>query len=203
VIRYQTAAPVDADRARSLAKTILRERRFHPSRMPQPFRAPLQRAGDAVASFVNRLVGRLPGPPLVAWLLLGALVVLLVIAVALPLARRRASRPMVSSRGSRTAGGESAHTLERAAERAEQAGDLDAAVRLRFRAGLLRLDAAGVIDYEPSLTTAQVAHHVRSASFEEIASSFEEIAYGGRVAAAQDVRLSRDAWRDVLEDCTA
>src|SRR5262249_61242968 len=51
--------------------------------------------------------------------------------------------------------------LEREADAAEHRGDLDAAVRLRFRAGLLRLDRAGAISYRPSITSGQVARRLR------------------------------------------
>jgi hypothetical protein len=76
---------------------------------------------------------------------------------------------------------------------------LETAVRFRFRAGLLRLDAAGVIDYRPSLRTADVARRVKLQSFDDIAASFEEIVYGRRRPVAKDMRLSHEAWRDVLD----
>ena len=46
--------------------------------------------------------------------------------------------------------------LEREADAAERDGDLDRAVRLRFRAGLLRLGDRGAIHYRPSVTTGEV-----------------------------------------------
>ena len=73
--------------------------------------------------------------------------------------------------------------LERQAAAAERAGDLAHAVRLRFVAGVLRLDRAGVIAYRSSLTTGQLRAALRSGSFAEIASAFDEITYGGRPAA--------------------
>jgi hypothetical protein len=46
--------------------------------------------------------------------------------------------------------------LERQADDEERAGRFDIALRLRFRAGLLRLDRRGAIRYRPSLTTDEV-----------------------------------------------
>ncbi len=88
--------------------------------------------------------------------------------------------------------------LEREAEQAEAAGDLNLAIRLRFRAGLMRLDRAGAIRYRPSLTSSQVAHTLRSRDFEELAARFDAVAYGGRTADAGDVSDARDRWPRVL-----
>ena len=75
---------------------------------------------------------------------------------------------------------EDPHQLERAAERAERDGDWELAVRLRFRAGLLRLDRRRVLVYRPSLTTGEVARATGSRSFAEIGDRFDAIVYGGR-----------------------
>ena len=53
--------------------------------------------------------------------------------------------------------------LERAAEAAERDGEWERAVRLRFRAGLLRLDRRKVLVYRPSLTTGEVARALEGA----------------------------------------
>ena len=55
-------------------------------------------------------------------------------------------------------------------------------MRLRFRAGLLRLDARELIEYRPSLTTGEVAETIVSPTFDRIGADFDEIAYGGRFA---------------------
>jgi hypothetical protein len=90
--------------------------------------------------------------------------------------------------------------LERAADAAARAGDLDHAVRLRFVAGVLRLDQAGVITYRSSLTTGQLRSRVPSRSFAELAATFDEIAYGGRPAQEDDVRAATEAWPRVLAE---
>ncbi len=70
--------------------------------------------------------------------------------------------------------------LERAADAAERAGRLDDAVRLRFRAGLLRLGSRGAIRYRPSVTTGEVRRVLGSDTFDELARTFEAVAYGGQ-----------------------
>ena len=72
-------------------------------------------------------------------------------------------------------------------------------MRLRFRAGLLRLDANDVLVYRPSLTTGEVAAAVSLPSFHRVGSDFDAIAYGGREAHEQDARASREGWQRVLE----
>ena len=84
--------------------------------------------------------------------------------------------------------------LEREAERAAAAGEWETAVRLRFRAGLLRLDARDVIEYRPSLTTGEVRRAIFSPAFDRVGDDFDEIAYGGRPAGEADERASREGW---------
>ena len=67
-------------------------------------------------------------------------------------------------------------------------------MRLRFRAGLLRLDARELIEYRPSLTTGEVADAVASPAFARVGADFDEIAYGGRAGPARPTR--RRAARD-------
>ena len=69
--------------------------------------------------------------------------------------RRRARGTGAVARDMR-ATNEDPAVLEREADDAERRGDLERAVRLRFRAGLLRLGDRGAIEYRPSLTTSEV-----------------------------------------------
>jgi hypothetical protein len=90
--------------------------------------------------------------------------------------------------------------LERAADEAERDGDLARAVRLRFRAGLLRLGDRGAITYRPSVTTGEVRRTLGSARFDELAGTFEAVTYGGRPADRPDVDSARREWPRVLEE---
>jgi len=88
--------------------------------------------------------------------------------------------------------------LEAEAADAEAEGRLDVAVRLRFRAGLLRLAATGTLAYRPSLTNGELTRRVPSADLADLAIAFEEIAYGGRTAGAADVESARSQWPCVV-----
>jgi hypothetical protein len=94
---------------------------------------------------------------------------------------------------------ERADDLERAAAAAERAGDFERAVRLRFRAGLLRLGDRGAIDYRPSLTTSEVRTLLGSETFEQLASTFEHVAYGGRPAGPPEAADARAEWPRVVK----
>jgi hypothetical protein len=193
------AAPAGDQRAR--AREILSERRFRGSSVPRPFAGVLRWLGDRlqpVVDFFDDLAVRIPGGGPVLYGILAALVVL----AAAGLSRRsinrraaaaaRAGRPEEAER-------DDPRELERAADRADAAGEWERAVRLRFRAGLLLLDARDVLVYRASLTTGEVAAAVSLPSFHRVGSDFDAIAYGGREAHEQDARASREGWQRVLE----
>ncbi len=73
-------------------------------------------------------------------------------------------------------------------------------MRLRFRAGLLRLGDKGAIRYRPSVTTGEVRRTLSSTTFDDLAGTFEAVTYGGRTAAQPDVDDARRAWPRVLEE---
>ncbi|MGZ4691048.1 MAG: DUF4129 domain-containing protein [Acidimicrobiia bacterium] len=194
---------VDPDAARRAARDIVGSRRFRPEEVPKPLEGVLQWIGDrleplgdvfgAIADFFSHGVG------LALFL---ALLVAVVAGAAFLIARGRASRAARFVRGSKRA--EAARLdpdqLERDATEAEAAGDLDRAIRLRFRAGLLRLDGVGAIRYRPSLTSTQVARTLRSRDFEELVSTFDAIVYGGRPADSIDLVDARARWPRVLAE---
>ena len=111
-------------------------------------------------------------------------------------ARRARSSRTPADRG---AGAEDPAVLEREADAAERRGDLERAVRLRFRAGLLRLGDRGAVDYRPSLTTSEVRAALDSDTFDHLAGTFERVAYGGRPAGPPDVAEARTEWPRVVK----
>ena len=137
-----------------------------------------------------------PGGPIVLWMALAVVVLLAAAAVTSQTIRRRA----IAIERARTAAlpaTEDPHQLERAAERAERDGDWERAVRLRFRAGLLRLDRRRVLVYRPSLTTGEIARATGSRSFAEIGDRFDAIVYGGRAAEQEDAEAAKRGWAAV------
>ena len=88
--------------------------------------------------------------------------------------------------------------IEALAAEAETAGDFSRAVRLRFRAGLLRLDALDVLAFDPALTTGQIMRALRNEPFDGLASTFDRVVYGEMPATADDAATARTTWPIVL-----
>ena len=118
---------------------------------------------------------------------------------------RRAARPHAAHRASprprrRAAARRDGPARARAAgRRGGGRRRLEPALRLRFRAGLLRLDARGAIEYRPSISTREVRRKLRSEDFDALAVTFDDVVYGGRPPAdATSRRRARAGPRQVV-----
>jgi hypothetical protein len=192
-------AAVDPDEARRTAREILDGRQYRSSATPRPFRRQLTWIGDRVHDLLAPIGRAIADMPLAVVLSVAAAVLALVVVLVVRAVRAR--RGGLDSRRATTrpaAEVENPAELERAADAAERAGRLDEAVRLRFRAGLLRLGDRGAIRYRPSLTTNEVRRVLGSESFEELARTFEAVAYGGHLATGPDVDTARREWPRVV-----
>jgi hypothetical protein len=130
-------------------------------------------------------------------LLLAALTVLLAVAASVIASRR--ALPPGESRDPRPAAG-SPRALEREADAAAASGDWAEGIRLRFRAGLLRLGDARVLDLRPSLTSGEVARTVPSQRVPPLVSSFERVAYGGGDGSREEYESARREWPAAVEE---
>jgi hypothetical protein len=193
-----------ASRARQQARDVLAQRRFRPSAVPAPLRSLRERIGDWLRrpfeDAFRWIAGWLPGGASLLWVLLAALVLGAAGALA---TRAGARRRMAAGAAAGREGGRervSAAQLLRDAVRAERSGDLDAAIRLRFRAGLLELDDRELIELRPALTNRELLREVPSPTLAGLVDEFEAVAYGGQPAEADDVRSARDGWPRVPEE---
>ena len=190
---------VDSERLREEAERILAQPRYR----AQPTNS--ERLGEWLEQlwfrFVEFLasVAHLIGGPLVLGLILFFVVVIAAVLVTRNLGQRRVReielrimREQVLARGADPA------DLEREAQRAASGADYSTALRLTFRAGLLRLDETGQIRYRPGLTSAEVAELLASPEFEVLARRFDEVVYGHRTATADDFALARQGWQQLL-----
>lgn len=219
-----TATP-DPRMAREEAREILSRQPFHEDPPPRPLRGVLEWLSDVLGAigrwFADGPVGDATGAvarwisaalepvgaaleplPGATWIVpVAALLALLTWLIVVYTSRPGA--PLFGRSGTRArshAGAPDPDSLERAADDAERRGELDEAIRLRFRAGLLRLDSRGAITFRPSLTTGEVRHLLGSDTFDELATTFEEVAYGGRHAKPPDVANARRTWPRLLEE---
>ncbi|MGQ0824419.1 MAG: DUF4129 domain-containing protein [Actinomycetota bacterium] len=195
---------VDPDAARRDAVEILGGREYRRDPAPRPFRGVLEWIGDRlepIFDFIGRVLSAIPWW---LWLVIAFAVIGFVVALYI----RRVERRTASGRGRGAEGTpstaqEDPRELDRAAEAAERAGDFARAVRLRFRAGLLRLGTRGQIVYRPSVTTTEVRRVLGSETFDQLAGTFEQVAYGGRAAAPPDVAEARAHWPRVHDEARA
>lgn len=195
--------PATASDASQEAASILEGRRFQEPDVPRPFAGILRTIGgwlEPLSGPLDRLWERV-ADSISAQLVIAGLVFAGALLLSMRLVGRRGAQAVRRSRPiGGEAGGLDPGRLERDADAAERAGDLDHAVRLRFVAGVLRLDRAGVITYRSSLTTGQLKATVGSPSFAQLAGAFDEIAYGGRRAEASDVDAAKQTWPRVLAE---
>ena len=138
-----------------------------------------------------------PGRPSYGWLLLAAMLVLAV-AVAAVIAKRRLRAETDQQRAIDVERRGDADELEDLASTAEAAGRFEEALRLRFRAGLMRLDDLEVIAYDPALATGAVRNAVHMGEFDAVASQFERVAYSDYAPQRTDVTSHRQGWQTVL-----
>jgi hypothetical protein len=193
---------VNPAQAREQARHILAERRFRGTTLPRPFHrffSWLARHLHFVARGWDWVAARVGGQRAL-WAIVGLLVLAAAALVTRRLARRRIE---VEARGSARRGrgrSEDPGELERLAAEAERRGDLEVALRLRFRAGLLRLGRARALPLRPSLRTREARRALRSARFDRLARDFDEVVYGGRSPSAADVETARTEWPQVVAE---
>lgn len=188
----------DPDRARAEAERILSEGRFHETELPRPFQGALDWIGDRLRPLGDLLDRVLPGGDSVVWLVPAAVVLLLAIGFATRLVRRRGPGAERMRGDASAISHVDAAQLEREADAAESAGDLERALRLRFRAGVARLLERRQLTDTTSLTTGALVRRFRSDAFAAGARSFDEVVYGRRPPTPEDARRVREAWEAVL-----
>jgi Domain of unknown function (DUF4129) len=197
----RASATVDPTDARRRARRILGDRRFRTDPAPRPLRGPLRWLGDRLRPIGHAIARVFDAIPRSVWFAIAAAVVALAVVAIVRGVRRQRSKPVTSVPVRLTSeADDDPAALERAADDAERDGDLDRAVRLRFRAGLLRLGQRGAIRYRRSVTTGEVRRVLGSATFDELARTFERIAYGGQDAAPVDAEAARRNWPRVLDE---
>lgn len=186
-----------AEHARSVARSILAQGRFHAPSVPRPFAGVLRSIGHALTSAENAL-GHFAGanPAAAAVLVAAAAVGCAVLARGAVLRRGRA----LAVAGAPATDAPSATALAAAAARAESAGDYAAAVRLRFQAGLAALAERGALSAPATLRGAQIRRRLHSPTFDALNQDFEAVAYGGRAAAPEDAHRARAGWERLSEE---
>lgn len=186
------------------ARDILSDGRYRDSEPPRPLKGVtewiderLEGVGRSVTDFITRV---LPGGMALFWVLMVLIVVLVTIVLSLRYGARgtrgRADDRWDTSRRSREDPGQ----LERSADRAEAEGDLETSIRLRFRAGVLRLANRGVLPRWSSVTSEEISEALGSPTFDQVAATFDRVVYGHQSATKRDVDESRRGWGAIVKE---
>jgi hypothetical protein len=88
--------------------------------------------------------------------------------------------------------------LEELSDEAMAAGNHAESIRLRFVAGLLRLDEAGRVDFYPGLSNSIISAELSDPVFDRLADQFDRVVYGRRPATANDAAAARADWSALL-----
>ncbi|MGI6874167.1 DUF4129 domain-containing protein [Amycolatopsis sp. 3B14] len=178
---------VDADDARRAAEAELSDPAYALAQ-PSWFDRAIGWLAERVADLFNGAAGLVPGGGF-GVLVLIAVLVLVIVVVRLrvgPLARSARRPAAVFADRSRTA-----QDYRDAAERASAAGELDAAVRDRFRAVVRTLEERGVLDERAGRTADEAAREAgrplpsAREALRQGAELFDAVHYGGRPATAE------------------
>ncbi len=108
--------------------------------------------------------------------------------------RRRTALRIAATGSSKAKAEVSANDLDRRAAEAARRGEYAEALRLRFEAGLIRLERRGVLSDHATRTSGEVADAVHLAEFDRVAGTFDAVVYGRRPAAKADDDFSASAW---------
>ncbi len=192
--------------ARNEAKHILAGSRFHPHPLPRPLHGALRKLGGwlhtilgPVEHFFSRAFARLSTFDKVALAVAVIAILTAIIAVLAGRHRARTGKLAASHAGPQTEP-ESPDVLEARADEAERSGQHEAAVRLRFQAGLARLALRGYVAHPRTTTDSELSSAIKSDHFDQVAHDLEEIIYAGRKASQDDVTTARAHWPGVMSD---
>ncbi|MCL4449027.1 MAG: hypothetical protein M1483_04660 [Actinobacteria bacterium] len=90
--------------------------------------------------------------------------------------------------------------LLRQAILAENSSQFNEAVKLRFKAGIVRLEKDGYVTNTLTTTTEDISETIASPTFNYLAKTFNEIAYANKTADIQDMLEARSGWVMVLKE---
>ena len=181
-----TATQTDADDARETVESILDGERTE--------QAPIEPPEDDESSGLD-----VPAPSLPVSLLIALAVLILAAAAARSMGQRTILEREAEAEG-RKPKAQVARDLAKEAGEAERRGDYAAAVRLRFQAGLKRLDELGAISLRPSLTASGAVRESGLRALAGLAAAYEQVVFGGRKASAGDAAEQRTGWEGVVAE---
>lgn len=190
---------IDPERVRQEIERILSAAKYRAA-PSNPIGEWWTRFWNRAIEWLDRFLSSVPGGPRVFFGLLALLVIAAAGWVALRLGKRR-NRQVESFNLGRLSAlrGLDPDDLEASATSAAARGNFRESVRLRFVAGLLRLDAKRAIEFTPGITSAEVAARLRQPAYDNLADQFDAIVYGDEPAGVDDDQAALAGWQELLE----
>jgi len=93
--------------------------------------------------------------------------------------------------------------LEARARKAEEAGDYETALRLRYGIALRTLQEQGAVPAGPSVTPSRLGRELGHPRADGLVGTFERVVYGRRAAEAEHAREAREGWPVVVRERSA
>ena len=193
------SSSADVAGARTAANDILTSGRYQSARPGENNPNWLESAIGWIIDHIPRPVKSLFGSR-EAWVLLGVIALVVMIASAARHGRKRLTEPEAAGHASSPTA--NAPDLMRAADEAERAGDYSQAVRLRFAATVVDLRRIGVVASEQTTTAGMVRRALPGQEVSTLSRAFEQVAYAAAPASADDAAAARVGWSRVLSKVT-
>ncbi len=202
----------DPEEVRRKAERILAQRRFRTRRTPRPFASVFKWIARQLG-ILGRWIGRLldailPGGSGAASVIGVIAAIALLVAIVILLNRANIRKRVKNNVATTT--NVNIDELLAAAEAASKRGDFAEAVRLRFKAGLASFERNRVVTMPTNRTNRDVGAQLRTSTstgvdthFQPLATDFDEIRYGNRVAQQHDDHLSRESWQRIQDEVKA
>lgn len=192
----------DPAEARRLAEKILSDRKYKEARPPNPFERPIAWIGATVRRFFSSiadLVDRIiPGNARQAWGVIALLAGLATVLFVIQLAIRRQRVRAIAAIGKASLTFEDPAQLEALAAAAANKANYGESIRLRFRAGLVRLEQSRRIADPSHHTNGDIYESVRAEPLLHLQRQFDQIIYGRAEANADDEAEARRNWKHLL-----
>ncbi len=186
----------DPDQVRETARRILQDAAFREA-APSPVQRGIERVLEMVGDLIGRALTTVGASTVTAWVIV-ALSVLLLLAAFWRWSRGVRLDGAVAEEPADTAGRTSGEWT-RSSRAAEQAGDLDVALRHRYLAIVAELEERGVIEPVPGRTIRELDAALAeqgsplAAPVADVGVRVDRVAYAGSRARPEDVVAARDA----------
>lgn len=208
-----SSTPNSNEAAKNAVKKILNGPQFHPPQPPRPF------AG--ILNFFSRYIHKYLGP-IINWIknsiygpldrslngymypaILVVVAFFVIIIAAIIIHRRPSTGKKLFKESEIELPNVDPETLDALAEKAHLDQDYKLSIRLRFKAGLTRLEKRGLIINQQSQTLLQLSEEIPSNTFRTLANDLTLIVYGNECATESLSNFSKLNWPSVLAEVDA